>query len=155
MKCTSCGNTNLVKTYFPMASYGDGGASVSDMVDVYLCLDCGHYEFFSTKHANRHYDAAKWIRDTESEIDSLRRELSELESPSTTQKLNEEIKSIESQLTSLDITLRQQQELKTKLYDLKNQLSRIPSQISRIKEKIRSLESNLSTRKYNFERGSF
>ena len=155
MKCTSCGNTNLVKTYFPMASHGDGGASVSDMVDVYLCLDCGHYEFFSTKHANRHYDAAKWIRDTGSEIDSLRRELSELENPSTTQKLNEEIKSIENQLTSLDITIRQQQELKTKLYDVKNKLSRIPSQISRIKEKIRSLESELSTRKYNFEHGSF
>ena len=155
MKCTSCGNTNLVKTYFPMDSYGDGGASVSNMVDVYLCLDCGHYEFFSTKHANRYYDAAKWIRDTESEIDTLRRELSELESPVTTQKLNEEIKSIESQLTSLDITIRQQQELKTKLYDLKNKLSRIPSQISRIKEKIRSLESKLSTRKYNFDQGSF
>ena len=155
MKCTSCGNTNLVKTYFPMDSYGDGGASVSNMVDVYLCLDCGHYEFFSTKHANRHYDAAKWIRDTESEIDTLRRELSELESPVTTQNLNEEIKSIESQLTSLDITIRQQQELKTKLYDLKNKLSRIPSQISRIKEKIRSLESELSTRKYNFDHGSF
>lgn len=155
MKCTSCGNTNLVKTYFPMDSYGDGGASVSNMVDVYLCLDCGHYEFFSTKHANRHYDAAKWIRDTESEIDTLKRELSELESPVTTQKLNEEIKSIESQLTSLDITIRQQQELKTKLHDLKNKLSRIPSQISRMKEKIRSLESELSTRKYNFDRGSF
>lgn len=155
MKCTSCGNTNLVKTYFPMDSYGDGRASVSNMVDVYLCLDCGHYEFFSTKHANRYYDAAKWIRDTESEIDTLRRELSELESPVTTQKLNEEIKSIESQLTSLDITIRQQQELKTKLYDLKNKLSRIPSQISRIKEKIRSLESELRTRKNNFDHGGF
>lgn len=155
MKCTSCGNTNLVKTYFPMDSYGDGGASVSNIVDVYLCLDCGHYEFFSTKHANKYYDAAKWISDTESEIDALRRELSELESPVITQKLNEEIKSIESQLTSLDITIRQQQELKTKLYDLKNKLSRIPSQISRIKEKIRSLESELSTRKHNFDRGSF
>ena len=155
MKCTSCGNTNLVKTYFPMDSYGDGGASVSNMVDVYLCLDCGHYEFFSTKHANRHYDAAKWIRDTESEIDTLRRELSELESPVTTQKLNEEIKSIESQLTSLNITIRQQQELKNKLYDLKKQLSFIPSQISRIKREIEILESELRTRKYNFDHGSF
>ena len=154
MKCTSCGNTNLVKTYFPMND-GAGGASVSNMVDVYLCLDCGHYEFFSKKHVNRHYDTAKWIRDTESEIDTLRRELSELESPVTTQKLNEEIKSIESQLTSLDITIRQQQELKTKLYDLKNKLSSIPSQISRIKEKIRRLESELSTKKYNFDHGSF
>lgn len=155
MKCTSCGNTNLVKTYFPMTSYGDGGASVSDMVDVYLCLDCGHYEFFSTKHANRYYDAAKWIRDTESEIDSLRSELSELENPATTQKLNEKIKAIESQLTSIDITIRQQQELKSKLSDSKNKLARIPSQISRLKEKIRSLEGELSTKKNNFEHGYF
>ena len=155
MKCTSCGNTNLVKTHFPMDSYGDGGASVSNMVDVYLCLDCGHYEFFSTKHANRHYDAAKRIRDTESEIDGLRHELSELENPATTQKLNEEIKSIESQLTSLDITIRQQQELKTKLYDVKKKLSDIPRQIKRIKESIGNLESNLSTQKYNFELGNF
>ena len=155
MKCASCGNTNLVKTYFPMTSYGDGGASVSDMVDVYLCLDCGHYEFFSTKHANRLHDAVKSIRNTESEIDSLRNELSELENPATTQKLNEEIKTIESQLTSLDITIRQQQELKSKLSDSKNKLARISSQISRLKEKIRSLESELSTKKYNFKNGVF
>ena len=155
MKCTSCGNTNLVKTCFPIDSYGDGGASVSDMVDVYLCLDCGHYEFFSTKHVNRYYDAAKWIRDTESEIDSLRRELSELESPSTTQKLNKEIKSIERRLTSLDITIRQQQKLKTELYNLKHKLSDIPYQISCIKGKIRSLESALSSKKHNFDRGIF
>ena len=151
MKCTSCGNTNLVKTHFPMDNY----ASVSDIVDVYLCLDCGHYEFFSTRHVNRHNKAAKWIRDTESEIDSLRRELSELESPSTTQKLNEEIKSIESQLTSLDITIRQQQELQAKLYDVKNKLSDIPCEISRIKGKISSLESDLRIRKGNFEHGNF
>ena len=155
MKCTSCGNTNLVKAYFPIESYGDAQASLSGMVDVYLCLDCGHYEFFSTEHVNRHYDAAKWIRDTESEIDSLRRELSELESPATTQKLNEEIKSIESHLTSLDITIRQQQELTTKLRNLKYKLSRIPSQISRVKDKITGLENELRIRKYNFECGRF
>lgn len=55
MKCTFCGNENLVKTSFPMESYGDGGASVSNDVDVYLCLDCGHFEFFSTKKANKYY----------------------------------------------------------------------------------------------------
>ena len=157
MKCTFCGNTNLVKTYFPMTSYGDGGATVSDDVDVYLCIDCGHYEFFSTKRANNYRNTAKWIRDTETKIDILRRELSELEleKPSTTQKLNEEIKFIESQLTSLDITIRQQQELKVKIRDIKNKLSDIPNQISRIKNEIRNLESELSRKKYNFERGLF
>ena len=49
MKCTSCGNTNLWKTYWPLESYGDGGASLSRDVDVYLCLECGHYEFYSQK----------------------------------------------------------------------------------------------------------
>lgn len=155
MKCTSCGNTNLVKTYLPMESYGDGGANLSDMVDVYLCLDCGHYEFFSTNHVNRYYDAVKWIRDTESEIDTLRRELSELESPATTQKLNKEIKSIERQLKSLDITIRQQQELKSKCRELELELSGIPNQIRRIKEKIEKLESKLRTKKNGFDHGSF
>ena len=153
MKCSSCGNKNLVKTNFPLGNYENWRSSQE--VDVFLCLDCGHYEFFSTKRVNRYYGTTKWIHDTGSELDSLRRELSELENPATTQKLNEEIKSIESQLKSLDITIRQKQELKTKLYDVKNKLSCIPSQISRIKEKIRSLESELSTRKSNLEHGSF
>lgn len=155
MKCTSCGNTNLVKAYFPMSSYGDGGASVSNDVDVYLCLDCGHYEFYSTKHATRHYEAAAWIRKTETEIDELRNELNGLQSPLTAQKINEEIKSIETQLQSLDITIRQQQELRTKLSELKRKLNFIPREISRIKDKISRLESELRTKKYNFEHGNF
>lgn len=155
MKCTSCGNINLVKTHFPMDSYGDGGASVSNMVDVYLCLDCGHYEFFSTKHVDKYHNVAKRICDKESKLDSLKRELSELENPLNTQKLNEEIKSIESQLTSLDITIRQQQELKNKLYDAKHKLSNIAKQIPRIKREIENLESDIHSRKDRLERGYF
>ena len=47
MKCTNCGNTNLVKTEFPLASWGDGGANIPKETDVYFCVECGHYEFFS------------------------------------------------------------------------------------------------------------
>ena len=154
MKCTSCGNINLVKTHFPMTS-SDGEASVSNMVDVYLCLDCGHYEFFSTKHVDKYHNVAKRICDKESKLDSLKRELSELENPLNTQKLNEEIKSIESQLTSLDITIRQQQELKNKLYDAKHKLSNIAEQIPQIKREIENLESDIHSRKDRLERGYF
>lgn len=136
-----------------MESYGDGGASVSNDVDVYLCLDCGHFEFFSTKKANKYYEDATWIRDTENEIKTLYHELEELQNPLTVQKINDEIKMVETQLKSLDITIRQQQELKNSLSELKRKLQLIPGKISQIKEKIRSLEANLKTKKYNFEVG--
>lgn len=155
MKCTSCGNTNLVKTHLPMNSYGDGGASVSNEVDVYLCLDCGHYELFSTKQANRYYETAAWIRQTEAEIDALRNELNELQDPAIAQKIGKKITSVENQLRSMDITIRQQQRLKTKLSELKRKLDSIPMEIRRIEEKIHSLESELGTKKHNFEFGIF
>lgn len=151
MKCTFCGKENLVKTSFPMDSYGDGGSSVSKDVDVYLCLDCGHFEFFSTSKANKYYEDASLIRNTETEIKNLYRELEELQNPLTIQKINDEIKMVEKQLKSLDITIRQQQKLKNTLSELKRNLGSIPQKIDRIKGKIRQLESDLKTKKLYFE----
>ena len=134
-----------------MDSYGDGGAFVSKDVDVYLCLDCGHFEFFSTSKANKYYEDASLIHNTEDEIKNLYRELEELQNPLTTQKINDEIEMVEAQLKSLDITVRQQQELKNTLLELRRKLESIPQKIDRIKNSIRTLESDLKTRKHNFE----
>lgn len=155
MKCTNCGSVNLIETNLPMTSYGDGGAYLSYDTDVYLCLDCGHYEIFSTKRVNRYYEVAAWINKTEAEIAELNSELSKLQNPTLTQKIHEKIKSVEKQLESVDITIRQQQKLKTKLSELKREVSSIPGKISCIKSEIRRLESELHTKKNNFENGHF
>ena len=155
MKCTHCGNSNLVKTYFPLISYGDGGASVSKEVEVYFCLECGHYEFFSQAKIENYKNILNWLRNTELEIESLNKELEELQAPLFIQNIKDEIDMLENKLKSLDITIREQQEMKDRVIKLKHQLQVLPNKIERIKNKIHSLQGELSTKKNNFEHGSF
>ena len=90
----------------------------------------------------------------EQEIANLRRDVENLKNPDTVQKINDEIKVVEQQLKSLDITIRQQQELKAKRSELERNLSVIPSMIQSKLNRIHSIESKLSTIKHNFEHGS-
>ena len=152
MKCTSCGTTNLVKAYFPLENYGEGGASVSKAVDVYLCLECGHYEFYSQEQVNAYKTTVSIIKEMEQKIANLRRDIENLQRSDAIQN---EIKVIETQLSSLDITIRQQQELKEKHYELTIKLKSIPSKISRNTSFINDLESELSTIKRKLEHGVF
>ncbi len=151
MKCTSCGNTNLVKTYFPL----DGETDLSNKVEVYLCLECGHYEFFSMEKVADYKQTSSKISEMEREIVSLRLELERLQDPATTKKINDEIRTVKTQLSSLDITIRQQQELKMKLSELNGKLTAIPNKIRITKDRLDHLISDLRTIKYNFGRGNF
>ncbi len=155
MKCTHCGNSNLIKTYFPLKSYGDGGAELSKEVEVYFCLECGHYELFSQAKIENYKNTLEWIRNTELKIEGLHKELEELQDPLTVQNIQNEINMCENQLKNLDITIREQQNLKDRVSTLKRQLQIIPSRITRTKDEVERLQRELNTKKYNFERGSF
>ena len=54
MKCTQCGSSALAKTTLPFDVYGDATLSSNKNLAVYLCLDCGHYEFFSTEDLEKY-----------------------------------------------------------------------------------------------------
>ena len=148
MKCTSCGNTNLVKTSFPVDSH-----HVSRQVEAYLCIECGHYEFYSQEKAKAYHATVAIIKDMEQELENLRNELEILQSPTTIQTINDDIQAIEMQLNSLDITIRQQQQLKAKHSELNRRLSVLPSKISRKTNHINAMESKLSTIKSNLASG--
>ena len=151
MKCTFCGNENIVKTYFPIISYGDGGAKISEEVDVYFCLDCGHYDFFSKTKVNRYYETIAWINDTEKKIEDLHLRLAELQNPMVAQQIKDKIQRVETELKSVDITIRQQQALKLKLSNLGIELRNIPYEIKKIEEEIHRLEFDLKTKICEFE----
>ena len=155
MKCTYCGNTNLVKTHFPLKSFGDGGANVPDETEVYFCVECGHYEFFSPARIESYKNTLTWFRNTELEIEQLHKELEELQAPLTIQNIQDEINMLENQLKSLDITIRQQQDFSSRVHHLKNQLRVLPDRIKQKKEAIDRLQSALKNKKESFERGSF
>ena len=70
--------------------------------------------------------------------------MSELQEPTVLLSVKEEMKQIEQKLTSIDITIRQQQELKEKLKKLRITASDIPQKINQIESKIWKLEKELS-----------
>lgn len=151
MKCTNCGNINLVKTYFPLS----GDASLSYEIDVYFCVECGHYEFFSPAKIEKYKNMLAWIRNRELEIEQLNKELEEMQNPLIFQNIQDEINMLETQLKNLDITVRQQQEFTSRVSELKRELQLLPNKIKLKKETISRLQSGLESNKRQFENGSF
>ncbi len=152
MRCTQCGNSKFIKTDFPLDSFGDGGAAVSKTVAVYVCLNCGHYEFFSLTEVSDYKNAEHNIVSTENALEQQKRKLIELEDPSTLQKIEEEIAAIETELKSLDITIRRKNELESKYREIRHKPELIKKEIKSTKERIATLESDLQKRKQYFER---
>ena len=69
----------------------------------------------------------------------MRKDLNDLENNPTSL----EIQNLEERLKSLDITVREQQELKNKLSDLGAKIRRLPDKIRPIKRQIKELEEEL------------
>ena len=55
-------------------------------------------------------------------------------------------------LKSLDITIREQQELTVKLYDLQAKARNLPNEIKKWKEKIQKMESNVKDAQKELEK---
>ena len=150
--CTQCGCTTFVRTDSP---FGVSGQYVDSVVRstlrIYACCECGHLEFFDPYTVDKHYESKKAIESITNELQILRKRLADLESPSTISKINDEIKQLERQLTSLDITIRQQQEYKAKVQELKAKSNNIPNEIRRLKEQIEALERKLREAERTFE----
>lgn len=50
MKCTQCGNEKLTKIYTQGSNYNKSELIILNDIDVFLCVECGHYEFFQPKN---------------------------------------------------------------------------------------------------------
>ena len=130
MKCSSCGNTKLVKADFPMRCY-NGSPSVAEAVKTYLCLKCGHYEFFSTEKIAAYQEKATEIKDMENELDSLHQQL--------------------------ELALSKQKEWEeAHPQEMKKRIRCVPDFSSNeLKRKIQELEPKLRSLKYDLEQGKF
>ena len=55
MKCTQCNSTRLVKTNLNNLFYvwGDASLMVSSTLEVYVCEECGHVEFFDSSFLSK------------------------------------------------------------------------------------------------------
>ena len=71
MKCTQCGSSALSKTNLPFDVNGDATLFSNKTLAVYLCLDCGHYEFFSTEDLDKYKKAYVEIKTVTDEVQNL------------------------------------------------------------------------------------
>ena len=143
MKCTQCGCEKFVKTDSPFGVCGDAYATTRKTLTIYACFKCGHLEFFDTYTVDKYNRYKMIIESDTASLQTLRKQLAELENPDTKIELNNEIKEIEEKLKSLDITIREQQELTVKLHDLQVKARNLPNEIKKWKNEIQSKESHV------------
>lgn len=142
--CTNCGCKKLIRTAAPFDVRDQYAKFVaSPTLRIYACCECGHLEFFDPHAIDKYNESIRSQKSITSELQILRKRLSDLESPTAISKINDEIKQIERQLTSLDITIRQQQELQAKVRELQAKARTIPNEIAKIKRQIEALECKL------------
>ena len=142
--CTNCGCKKLIRTSAPFAVRDQYAEFVeSPTLRIYACYECGHLEFFDSHTINKYNECASAIKSITSKLQILRERLSDLENPATASKINDEIQQLERQLTSLDITIRQQQEYKAKVKELQTKARAIPNEIAKLKKQIEELEHSL------------
>lgn len=140
MKCTQCGNKNLIKSYFGIQIRGDAFLD-KDKFETYLCLECGHYELFAPKLVEEYKTAEAKKQAAKFRLEILNRELQELKASIT--PLDKEISRIEKELQNDDITVRKQKELKEKLHDLQSKKRSLPCQIQRHESEIKRHEDEI------------
>ena len=147
-KCTHCGGSNLRKTAVPfdaegfsVRTYVDNKA-VCDSLEVLICMDCAHIEWFSEKLVDA-------LKENDSLIAQLNAELEASQSKLATaqEKLSAidiKIAETEEESKSLDITIREQQSLLSAIETLKKERYGVQKEIITSEESIRSLQSKLN-----------
>ena len=148
-KCTHCGGSNLRKTAVPFDAEGFSvrtyvdNKTVRDPLEVLICMDCAHIEWFSEKLVDA-------LKENDSRIAQLNAELEASQSKLATalEKLSAidiKIAETEEKLKSLDITVREQQHLLATINGLKTtERYNVEKEIRTAEQSIRSLQSKLN-----------
>jgi septal ring factor EnvC (AmiA/AmiB activator) len=105
MKCSQCGGEKFIETQLWGYDFSYGQMSV----EVYLCIECGHHELFNKNLAEKYRTLCKEMEDVKNKIIEQKKIVDKYEN--VVAKYDEETNKLISRSTSLDITIREQQEL--------------------------------------------
>lgn len=119
MKCSQCGNKNLKKTKFPAYVHAsvDANAEFYCSLDSYICLNCGHYEFFSTKTIEIYTSKNEEIEKIERMIVEVTKILTDIDNG--IEKIKNELEELETESKNKDITIKQQEDILVKIKETK------------------------------------
>ena len=150
-KCSHCGGNDLKKIPIPFRVSGDaslnvgvqlGHVSLHDHLEVFICMDCAHIEWFSEKLVVALKEEDSRISQLNIELETLQKRL--FDAKETLSTIECKITETEEKAKSLDITIREQRVLLGTLETLKKERSNIQYEIRTIEKSIRSLQNKLS-----------
>ena len=150
-KCTHCGGSKFRKIPIPFDISGDASLErrvlvnnkyLYDPLEVLICMDCAHIEWFSEKLVDT-------LKENDSKIFQLNTELeaSQTKLATAQEKLSAidiKIAETEEKSKSLDITIREQQSLLSTIATLKKERYGVQNEIKTEEQSIRSLQSKLN-----------
>lgn len=148
-KCSHCGGSDLRKIDLP---FNGEGFSVGSYIcnkylrynlEVFVCMDCAHIEWFAN-------ELVAILKENDSEISQLNAELKVLQAKhfEAKNKLSAvigKIAEVEKKSKSLDITIREQQDLMDSIATLKRERDGVQREIRIAERSICSLQSKLNT----------
>lgn len=113
MKCSNCGSDEFVETPFPIDFVLTEGKVKSVNLKTYICLNCGHYEFFCKEVADELKNAYINIKDLCEEENRLTNEILNLsnEFEKKLNGLNEKKIELVKKAMNLDLTIREKNRL--------------------------------------------
>ena len=150
MQCTQCGCVDLIKVKFPyntsliltdVGLYGE--TNVYDIKNKencksFICLNCGHFEFFNLSMAKQLRLDIKKKEEVEENINKLNNELTEL--VKTISDKQAEIKKLDEESLNLDISVRRYNEIRSLIADIKNDITNINKLIKEKEKEITKLK---------------
>lgn len=146
MKCSNCGCENFFE---PKMFISDASFDCDSMPKIYACVSCGHLEMFApAEQVNRHKEILIKKAEFEKEIEKMTKELDELLKKDSRSALKEKIQSLKKNAESLDITLRQKQQILDEVEQLQKTLQKenlgIGHEIFQQKDRIKQLQARIS-----------
>ena len=144
MKCTQCGCEKLKPIQLQSLIKADY-LQKSKLLKIYMCHDCGHLEFFydfneklekEKKIIAKAKDKLALIRKKQKPLLQQQEEIKE-----TWERYKDELNAVEVESTSLDITIRQQQELKKKAEEIRKKMEQLRGPWGEIDDKIYRLQN--------------
>ena len=153
MKCSNCGSDNLKEVNMDVLLGISGDASLRSRGDTFICLECGHIDFFNTAYVEDIKIKLKKKQEIENQINEKNKRISELENQKfdpapfikRIKKLQEEIKTLESMNVGGKVIRSREDGIKDyqKILDNKKDPS-VVSEINHLKCEIRELEKKYS-----------
>ena len=152
MKCTQCGNEKFISKQVNGVWRGERfDTSPEQVYQVCYCLNCGHREKFYVALVEEYKSSVEKIKELQERMIEINHVISDVKNKQDALVL--EMKRLTEESKSLDITIRQKQEIERKIKEIHKEKvnTNCPSGIYKEREQIERELNNLYTKAQRYE----